>query len=121
MTNPTEKSYQSIIDDLLRDIYLLKEEATVNYEQTGKMLYFGQVDACETIRSMIHARLDDVRQTASMKESRLISLVDAIEPTDRLTTRLDQNDRAYVFEIQKTDRLTESMKSTYGGGVVALA
>jgi hypothetical protein len=82
MTNLTRESYKRTIDHLLLDIYKLREEATLNYEETGKAFYFGQVDACETIRAILLDRLDDATQ--QIPEPGYISLVDAIEPDDRL-------------------------------------
>ena len=84
MQNISRESYQRTIDHLLLDIYKLREEATLNYEETNKMFYFGQVDACETIRAILLDRLDDMRESSPPAESSYISLVDAIEPDDRL-------------------------------------
>jgi len=86
MQNLARESYQRTIDHLLLDIYKLREEATVNYEQTGKAFYFGQVDACETIRAMLLDRLDDAQQQSP--EPGYISMVDAIEPDDRIIDRI---------------------------------
>lgn len=82
MQNISRESYKRTIDHLLLDIYKLREEATVNYEETGKAFYFGQVDVCETIRAILLDRLDDMREASSPADPGYISMVDAIEPDD---------------------------------------
>jgi len=86
MQNISKESYQRTIDHLLLDLYKLREEATLNYEQTGKAFYFGQIDACETIRAILLDRLDDAQQ--QIPESGYISLVDVIEPQDDKLDRI---------------------------------
>ena len=88
MQNISKESYKRTIDHLLLDIYKLREDATLNYEETGKAFYFGQVDACETIRAMLLDRLDDMREASSPAEPGYISLVDAIEPDDNRLDRI---------------------------------